>query len=42
MVDKNLNYGRHIIEDFAKHITQYNCVLDIGASNGDDLMIYKK
>jgi len=42
MVDKKLNYGRHIIEDFAKQVKNYDSVLDIGAGSGDDLMIYKK
>jgi len=42
MVDKNLNYGRHIIDNFANQIKEYNNVVDIGAGSGDDLMIYKK
>jgi len=41
-MDRTLNYGRHIVENFAKHITNYNNVLDIGAGHGNDLMIYKK
>jgi len=42
MIDRSLNYGRHIIENFAKRIHIYNSVLDIGAGSGDDLMVYKK
>ena len=42
MIDRSLNYGRHIIEYFAKQIKDYDSVLDIGAGSGDDLMIYKK
>ena len=41
MVNKGLNYGRHIIADFAGKIGHYETVLDIGAGKGDDLMIYK-
>jgi len=42
MIDRHLNYGRHVIEFFAKKIKTYSKVLDIGAGNGDDLMIYRK
>ena len=42
MIDRTLNYGRHIIEHYAKKLKHYNNVLDIGAGKGDDLMIYKK
>ncbi|MHA1230901.1 MAG: class I SAM-dependent methyltransferase [Candidatus Helarchaeota archaeon] len=42
MVDKRLNYGRHIIESFANKIRNFDNVVDIGAGSGDDLMIYKK
>ena len=42
MIDRTLNYGRHIIERFAKLIKYYDTVVDIGAGKGDDLMIYKK
>lgn len=41
LIDKNLNYGRHIIEDFARLIQVYENVLDIGAGTGRDLNIYK-
>lgn len=41
MIDRSLNYGRHIIADFASKIGHYETVLDIGAGKGDDLMIYK-
>lgn len=42
MIDKKLNYGRHIIEMFSEKISSYKNVCDIGAGNGDDLLIYKK
>ena len=41
MIDRSLNYGRHIIADFAAKIGHYETVLDIGAGKGDDLAIYK-
>ena len=42
MIDKNLNYGRHIIERFLKNAIPYESVLDLGAGKGDDLLIAKK
>jgi len=42
MIDRNLNYGRPIIENFANQIGRYTNVVDIGAGGGDDLIIYKK
>ncbi|MCS7123237.1 MAG: class I SAM-dependent methyltransferase [Candidatus Aenigmarchaeota archaeon] len=42
LVDTNLNYGRHIIKEFANLIQVYENVLDIGAGIGEDLTIYKK
>ncbi|MGC8622268.1 MAG: class I SAM-dependent methyltransferase [Caldisphaera sp.] len=46
MIDRSLNYGRHIIENFAKKIrnNRETCdgILDIGAGQGSDLMIFKK
>ena len=37
MIDRSLNYGRHIIADFAAKIGHYKTVLDIGAGKGDDV-----
>lgn len=42
MIDRKLNYGRHIIANFVKQIGKFDIVVDIGAGSGDDLMIYKK
>ena len=41
MIDKSLNYGRHNISYFARIISHYTVVLDLGAGKGDDLLIYK-
>lgn len=41
MIDKKLNYGRHIIREFAQKIQNYKTVLDSGAGQGDDLEIYR-
>jgi len=41
-IDKNLNYGRHIIQIFAKNIGKFENVLDIGAGKGMDLELFKK
>jgi len=42
MIDRSLNYGRHIIEDFLKSAGGFQNVLDIGAGHGDDLMLARK
>ncbi|WP_158552607.1 class I SAM-dependent methyltransferase [Spirosoma telluris] len=42
MIDKNLNYGRHHIADFLKKSLPYTTVVDLGAGQGDDLMLAKK
>ncbi|TVM00902.1 MAG: class I SAM-dependent methyltransferase [Candidatus Brocadia sp. WS118] len=39
MIDRLLNYGRHLIKNFLASVGQYQTVLDIGAGCGDDLMI---
>jgi len=39
MIDRSLNYGRHLIERFLRSIGPYEKVLDIGAGHGDDLLI---
>lgn len=41
-VDKNLNYGRDIIEYFASTLQGINSCLDIGAGEGNDLLLVKK
>ncbi len=41
MIDKSLNYGRHIIKQYAINSMPFNTVLDIGAGSGTDLEIYK-
>ena len=41
MIDKKLNYGRHIIENYAIKSMPYSTVLDIGAGSGSDLEIYQ-
>src|SRR6266513_739449 len=39
MIDRSLNYGRHLIEGFLRDSRPYTTVLDIGAGHGDDLLI---
>jgi SAM-dependent methyltransferase len=41
MIDRSLNYGRHLIYSFLQLSTPFNCVLDLGAGGGDDLMLAK-
>jgi SAM-dependent methyltransferase len=38
MIDRELNYGRNLIEKFLKDSLPFEKVLDIGAGHGDDLM----
>jgi SAM-dependent methyltransferase len=38
MIDRSLNYGRHLIERFLR-AAPFQSVLDIGAGHGDDLLI---
>lgn len=42
MIDRSLNYGRHLIEHFLRLAGQFQTVLDIGAGGGYDLMLAKK
>jgi len=42
MIDRNLNYGRHLIEFFLREATPYKKVLDLGAGQGDDLFMARK
>ncbi len=37
MIDRTLNYGRHIIRDFLRQSIPANSVLDLGAGSGTDL-----
>lgn len=39
MINRSLNYGRHLIKKFLASAGQYRIVLDIGAGCGDDLML---
>lgn len=42
MIDRSLNYGRHIIERYLKLSGHYQSIVDIGAGAGSDLMIARK
>ena len=42
MIDKQLNYGRHLIEKFLVNSNSPKVILDLGAGGGDDLQIAKK
>ncbi|ACA60190.1 methionine biosynthesis protein MetW [Candidatus Desulforudis audaxviator] len=41
MIDRQLNYGRHLIKQFLKKASPYETVLDIGAGGGTDLKLAK-
>ena len=41
MIDKNLNYGRHLIKKFTLDIPGNSKILDIGAGLGADLLLVK-
>lgn len=41
MIDRNLNYGRHLIKKFITHSASHEKVLDLGAGHGHDLLIAK-
>ena len=41
-IDRSLNYGRHLVQDFLTHAGSYRTVLDIGAGHGDDLLLARK
>ncbi len=42
MIDRSLNYGRHLIKRYLQKSMPYKCVLDIGAGGGNDLMIARQ
>lgn len=42
MIDRSLNYGRHIIAEFLADVQPVNSVLDIGAGSGSDLLLARK
>ncbi|HMM21029.1 MAG TPA: methionine biosynthesis protein MetW [Selenomonadales bacterium] len=42
MIDRELNYGRHIIKDYLYKSMPYRSVLDIGAGSGADLDIARE
>lgn len=37
LIDRSLNYGRHVIAGFFREISPYRRVLDVGAGSGTDL-----
>lgn len=37
MIDRRLNYGRHLIQDYFRRAGDFQSVLDLGAGWGDDL-----
>ena len=39
MIDRSLNYGRHIVGKFLSQIDGAHVVLDLGAGHGDDLSL---
>ncbi len=41
MIDRSLNYGRHHIKRFLASAGEFRTVLDIGAGQGDDLLLAK-
>lgn len=41
IIDKSLNYGRHLIHQFAVNQPASALILDLGAGHGDDLLIFK-
>lgn len=42
MIDRSLNYGRHLIGSFLDSSTPYRLVVDLGAGHGDDLRIARQ
>ena len=42
VVDRQMNYGRHLIKDFLMYSYPFKNVLDIGAGKGDDLQIARE
>ncbi len=41
MIDRSLNYGRHHINRFLSSAAPFRTVLDLGAGQGDDLLLAK-
>ena len=41
VIDRTLNYGRHHISSFLAEAKPFNKVLDLGAGQGDDLLLAK-
>jgi 16S rRNA G527 N7-methylase RsmG len=39
MIDRSLNYGRHLIRNFLNRNGNFRTVLDLGAGAGEDLEI---
>jgi SAM-dependent methyltransferase len=42
MIDRRLNYGRHLIARFLREARPYRRVLDLGAGRGDDLLAARR
>lgn len=42
MIDRSLNYGRHLIAEFLAEAQTFETVLDIGAGSGTDLLLARK
>lgn len=42
MVDRSLNYGRHLVERFLREARPFASVLDLGAGRGADLQIARR
>jgi len=42
MIDRNLNYGRHHIENFCSDLTNVSNIVDLGAGKGTDLLNCKR
>lgn len=42
MIDRSLNYGRHIVDKFLSKVDYANVVLDLGAGHGDDLILARQ
>lgn len=42
MIDRSLNYGRHVVDKFLSQVDHANVVLDLGAGHGDDLILARR
>lgn len=42
MIDRSLNYGRHHVRDFLTTSRGYRTVIDLGAGQGDDLLLARQ